>query len=87
MSEGIPGFSQRNSAGHWQGLDVDFCRAVDAAMARDGEKSANIVAVGISAHAGEPVSFLRFVRYGLPITLAQLTLGALYVVALSYFSG
>jgi Na+/H+ antiporter NhaD/arsenite permease-like protein len=36
--------------------------------------SANIVAVGICAHAGERVSFMHFARYGLPITLAQLTL-------------
>jgi Na+/H+ antiporter NhaD/arsenite permease-like protein len=47
--------------------------------------SANIVAVGICAHAGERVSFMRFARYGLPITLAQLTLGALYVFALGLF--
>jgi Na+/H+ antiporter NhaD/arsenite permease-like protein len=44
--------------------------------------SANVVAVGICAHAGERVSFMRFLRYGLPITLAQLTVGALYVFAL-----
>ena len=33
----------------------------------------------------ERVSFMRFARYGLPITLAQLTLGALYVFALGLF--
>lgn len=48
--------------------------------------SANIVAVGICATQGERVSFMRFVRYGLPITLVQLTLGALYVLALIAFS-
>jgi hypothetical protein len=30
---------------------------------------------------------MRFVRYGLPITLVQLILGALYVLALSAFAG
>jgi len=48
--------------------------------------SANIVAVGICAHAGERVSFMRLVRYGLPITLARLALGALYVFVLGAFS-
>ena len=34
--------------------------------------SANIVSVGICEKQGHHVSFGRFVRYGLPITLAQL---------------
>jgi Na+/H+ antiporter NhaD/arsenite permease-like protein len=42
--------------------------------------SANIVSVGICAKHDEHVSFGRFLRYGLPITLAQLGLSALYVI-------
>lgn len=45
--------------------------------------AANIVAVGICAKEGERVSFLRFLRYGLPITLVQLVMGAIYVLALT----
>lgn len=45
--------------------------------------SANIVAVGICASAGERVSFARFARVGIPITLAQLAMSALYVLALA----
>jgi Na+/H+ antiporter NhaD/arsenite permease-like protein len=44
--------------------------------------SANIVAVGICAREGARVTFVRFLRYGLPITVAQLLVGALYVLAL-----
>jgi Na+/H+ antiporter NhaD/arsenite permease-like protein len=44
--------------------------------------SANIVSVGICAKHGEHVSFMHFMRYGLPITLAQLAMSALYVLAL-----
>jgi Na+/H+ antiporter NhaD/arsenite permease-like protein len=44
--------------------------------------SANIVTAGICAAEGEKLTFVRFLKYGLPITLAQLTVGALYVVAL-----
>ena len=44
--------------------------------------SANIVSVGICAREGERVSFMRFMRLGLPITLVQLALSSLYVLAL-----
>ncbi len=38
VSEGIPGFSERDAQGRWQGLDADFCRAVAAAVVGDGER-------------------------------------------------
>lgn len=38
--------------------------------------SASIVAVGICAKECEWVSFMRFVRYGLPITLLEPAMGA-----------
>lgn len=44
--------------------------------------SANIVSAGICAREGERVSFMRFMRYGLPITLVQLLVSALYVLAM-----
>ena len=47
--------------------------------------SANIVGVGICAANGERVSFARFARYGVPITLVQLAVGACYVLALAVF--
>jgi Na+/H+ antiporter NhaD/arsenite permease-like protein len=48
--------------------------------------SANIVSVGICAAQGERVTFGRFLRYGLPITLVQLTMGAAYVLAMVSFA-
>jgi general L-amino acid transport system substrate-binding protein len=38
VSEGIPGFSIQDAKGNWSGLDVDFCRAVAAAVLGDGNK-------------------------------------------------
>lgn len=32
VSEGIPGFSEKDASGRWRGLDADFCRAVAAAV-------------------------------------------------------
>ena len=47
--------------------------------------SANIVSVGICAHNGKPVTFVTWLRYGLPITACQLAVSALYVLVLFYF--
>jgi len=44
--------------------------------------SANVVAVNICAREGRRVTFGQFMRYGVPITAAQLAVGALYVLAL-----
>lgn len=38
VSEGVPGFSITDAAGHWAGYDVDFCRAVAAAVLGDAAK-------------------------------------------------
>ncbi|MFC0218667.1 amino acid ABC transporter substrate-binding protein [Pseudochelatococcus lubricantis] len=40
VSEGISGFSDQDTQGHWSGFDVDFCRAVAAATLGDPEKVA-----------------------------------------------
>nr|WP_229359037.1 amino acid ABC transporter substrate-binding protein [Halomonas salipaludis] len=37
VSDGLPGFSSPDDAGEWQGLDVDVCRAVAAAVFGDAE--------------------------------------------------
>jgi Na+/H+ antiporter NhaD/arsenite permease-like protein len=49
--------------------------------------SANIVAAGICASKGQRVTFARFARYSVPITLVQLGLGALYVLAMTAMLG
>jgi len=38
VSTGIPGFSMADSKGQWQGIDVDMCRALAAAMFNDATK-------------------------------------------------
>ncbi len=49
--------------------------------------SANVASSGICALHGRPVSFFTFMRYGVPITLWQLAIGALYVMGLFFFTG
>jgi chemotaxis signal transduction protein len=38
VSQGLPGFSNTDVNGEWSGLDVDFCRAVAAAIFGDASK-------------------------------------------------
>jgi Na+/H+ antiporter NhaD/arsenite permease-like protein len=49
--------------------------------------SANIVAAGICAAKGKPVGFAKYLRYGVPITAAQLAVSALYVLGLFFLVG
>jgi Na+/H+ antiporter NhaD/arsenite permease-like protein len=49
--------------------------------------SANVVAAGFCASHGKPVSFGCFLRYGVPFTVAQLLVSALYVLGLRYMIG
>ena len=37
VNTGLPGFANPDSAGRWQGLDVDICRAIAAAILGDGD--------------------------------------------------
>jgi Na+/H+ antiporter NhaD/arsenite permease-like protein len=46
--------------------------------------TANVVSAGICAANGQRVTFVTFLRYGVPITLVQLTASALYVLVLFY---
>jgi Na+/H+ antiporter NhaD/arsenite permease-like protein len=49
--------------------------------------SANVVAAGICANYGKPISFMTFLRYGVPLTICQLLASGLYVLGLYYFTG
>jgi len=38
ISDGVPGFSIKSPDGQWTGMDVDFCRALAAAVLGNAEK-------------------------------------------------
>jgi general L-amino acid transport system substrate-binding protein len=48
VSDGVPGFSVKSTDGRWSGMDVDFCRALTAAVLGDPEK-ANYVSLTAAA--------------------------------------
>jgi Na+/H+ antiporter NhaD/arsenite permease-like protein len=49
--------------------------------------SANVAGAGACAAHGKPVSFMTFLRLGVPFTLCQLAVAALYVLGLFYVMG
>ena len=46
--------------------------------------SANVVVAGMSERAGRRISFLKFMVYGIPVTLVSLAIATVYVL-LRYF--
>jgi Na+/H+ antiporter NhaD/arsenite permease-like protein len=46
--------------------------------------SANVVVAGMSERAGEKISFLRFMAYGIPVTLVSLMIATVYVILRYY---
>ena len=46
--------------------------------------SANVVVAGMSERAGEKISFLKFMAYGIPVTLISLAIATVYVVVRYY---
>ena len=38
VSDGLPGFSNQNAKGTWEGIDVEFCRALAAGIFGDASK-------------------------------------------------
>ncbi|MEF2073646.1 amino acid ABC transporter substrate-binding protein [Consotaella aegiceratis] len=38
VNTGLPGFASQNDQGEWQGLDVDYCKAIAAAIFNDASK-------------------------------------------------
>jgi Na+/H+ antiporter NhaD/arsenite permease-like protein len=46
--------------------------------------SANVVVAGMSERAGQRISFLKFLAYGIPVTLTSLAISSVYVVLRYY---
>jgi len=68
-------------------LPVWWCLALGACLGGNATAigaSANVVVCGIAARSGHPISFGRFLRFGLPVMLLTLVLSHLYV-KLRYF--
>jgi Na+/H+ antiporter NhaD/arsenite permease-like protein len=48
--------------------------------------AANVVSAGICASQGSRISFARFMRYGLPVTICQLSVSAVYLLIYAWLA-
>ena len=67
-------------------IAMTFAATLGGGATMVGDAS-NIVACGICARAGQRVTFARFLSVGLPISLAELVVAALYVLVLGWLIG
>ncbi|NLI28955.1 MAG: hypothetical protein GX423_02635, partial [Nitrospiraceae bacterium] len=50
--------------------------------------SANVIVVGIAEQAGRPISFFRFMLFGMPVMVMTITVATVYVwLRYYYFAG
>jgi len=64
--------------GLWWSLALGACFGGNATMIA---AAANVAATGILDRSGQPVSFLRFLAIGLPVTLVSLLVATVYLLA------
>ena len=60
----------------WWALSLGACLGGNMTLVG---ASANVVVVGIAAGAGHPITFVRFLKYGVPITLLTVAISTAYV--------
>ena len=62
---------------HWWALALGACYGGNATMIA---AAANVAATGVLDRAGQPVSFVRFLAVGLPVTFASLLIATAYLL-------
>jgi general L-amino acid transport system substrate-binding protein len=86
-SQGVPGFSLPDSAGKWVGFDIDWCRALAAAIFNDPEKARYVSLSGkdrlTALQSGEIDVLARTTTW----TLARDAGQGLDFTAINYFDG
>ncbi len=65
------------SVANWWGRAVGACGGVNVTLAAAG---ANLVAAGAMKRAGRELSFMRFLRVGVPATMASMVVATLWLI-------
>jgi general L-amino acid transport system substrate-binding protein len=87
VSTGLPGFSNKDAKGEWAGFDVDFCRAVAAAIFNDPKK-VNFVPLDANERFKELGSRkIDILSRNSTWTMARETEYALQFAGVSYYDG
>jgi Na+/H+ antiporter NhaD/arsenite permease-like protein len=85
LASGLAGNPDQVTAAHlhapamipfWWALALGACLGGNATLVG---ASANVVVAGIAEHAGHPIGFRHYLRYGIPITFMSIVLCTLYI--------
>ncbi len=78
-----PGFRESLPLQHlmWWGLGLAVCLGANATVVG---AAANMVVVGLAEKAGQPVSFRKFLVYGMPVTIGCMVASSIYAVVWYY---
>jgi len=81
-STGPEALQHHNMLPVWWALSLGACLGGNATAIG---ASANVIVVGLAARAGKPISFFRFMKYGVPVTLLTLGISTGYIYLRYYF--
>ena len=87
VSEGLDGFSARDKDNKWQGFDVDFCRALSAAIFGDTEKVKYVPLSALNRFEALTSGKVDVLSRNTTWTLARDVGGALSFAGVSYYDG
>ncbi len=90
MAEKIFGGTGVNALQHAKMLPVWWALSLGACLGGNGTAigaSANVIIVGMAEKAGKPITFLRFMKYGIPVTMLTLAISSLYIYVRYYSFG
>jgi Na+/H+ antiporter NhaD/arsenite permease-like protein len=62
---------------YWWALSLGACFGGNATLIA---AAANVAASGLAERAGQPISFLQFLRIGIPVTILSMAIATLYIV-------
>lgn len=86
-----PGLSGAQLVQHPDLMPVWWSLALGACLGGNGTPigaSANVIVVGIAEQAGRPISFFRFMLFGMPVMVMTITVATVYVwLRYYYFAG
>jgi general L-amino acid transport system substrate-binding protein len=87
VSAGATGFAQQDAAGEWSGFDVDFCRALAAALFDDPRKAQIIALAPKDRIAAVQSGLVDLLARGAAWTLSRDTNQRVLYAAVSFFDG
>jgi general L-amino acid transport system substrate-binding protein len=87
VSDGLPGFSEKDKAGHWHGFDVDFCKAVAAAVLGDTAKVDYRALTADNRFAALKAKQIDLLARNTTWTMSRDLVDGLAFAGISYFDG